>query len=822
MSIVIAKGHCFHCGLPNTQGHAFPSVIQSVTHYMCCPGCQAVSSAIVENGLQSYYEFRTEPATKGDAALDNTMSKLAVYDEPELQEEFVYDEGIYKSIQLTVEGITCAACGWLIEKQLAKLSGIKQVSVNVSSRRAIINWDESKVKLSGILSRLKAIGYESLPFQADLHEASYQKEQKGFLKKLGLAGIMTMQVMMLALGQYFDVLGSLEAQTISFFNAVSLLLTTPVVLYSGSVFYLSAFKALLARTVNMDVPVTIAIVATYIAGVLAVNKNTGEVYFESICMFIFFLLIGRYLEHRSRHKASLISANMLKLIPVTAQKQTPEGFVSTLAKQLVKDDVVLVKAGETVPVDGKITDGKSCFDESMLTGEFEPVVKELGQRVYAGSTNQQSAIVMQVEASVKYAMMNQILRLQEIAMANKPKVAATADKLSRYFVVVVLAVSLLTYTYWHIQGSNYAFWITISVLIATCPCALGLATPSALTCAMAKLNEIGILLKRADALEQLTYTTDIVFDKTGTLTQGEFSISKKWLSPNIVGHIDGIEQDLEAHVMWLTQHIESRSEHPIAKAFERYIRDQEIDSFSATPFETTDYKVNIGEGVIATVNNSQYHLGSQAMVLSVLREPLAKGSLQAIQGANVLLSKDGNLIAAFWITDTVHQDAQDIVHKLSHHTLSILSGDTQQNVDTVARQLGIENAIGDSPPAEKLAYIVKLQQTKRRVIMLGDGINDAPVLAAADVSIAVGNASDLAKNAADIVLLNPKLQSVIDVITMAKRTKRKIKQNIAWALGYNITVLPFAVVGLLTPWQAALGMSLSSIIVVYNSTRLMR
>ncbi|GAB54991.1 Cu2+-exporting ATPase [Glaciecola punicea ACAM 611] len=822
MSIVITSGHCFHCGLPNTEGNAFPTTIQSILHHMCCPGCQAVSQAIVENGLESYYEFRTEPAARGDAALDNTMSKLAVYDEPELQEEFVFEEGKYKSIQLTVEGITCAACGWLIEKQLAKLDGIKQVSVNVSSRRAMISWDESLLKLSGVLSRLKSVGYESLPFQPDRHEASYKKEQKAFIKKLGLAGIMTMQVMMLAMGQYFDVLGSLEDETVSFFNAVSLLLTTPVVLYSGSIFYVSAFKALMARTVNMDVPVTIAIVATYIAGIRVVNKNTGEVYFESICMFIFFLLIGRYLEHRARHKASLTSANMLKLIPVTAQKQTADGFVSVLAKQLVKDDIVLVKAGETVPVDGQITEGRSYFDESMLTGEFEPVIKTVGQRIYAGSLNQQDSIVMEVEASVKYAMMNQILRLQELAMANKPKVAAIADKLSRYFVVVVLVIAALTYSYWTMQNDPHAFWIAISILIATCPCALSLATPSALTCAMAKLNELGILLKRADALEQLTQTTDIVFDKTGTLTRGEFAIARTWINPISETHFDIQKDTVKPYVMALTNCIESRSEHPISKAFERYIHDNNDTEFSSNDFSISDYTVSIGEGVKTAVNQQHYLLGSQSMILSSLNAPLSREIGEAIKGANVLLSSGGVVLAAFWVTDTVHPDALDIVRQLSQHELTILSGDTQVNVNSIAIELGIKNAVGNSTPKDKLDYIGKLQADKKRVVMLGDGINDAPVLAAADVSIAVGNASDLAKNAADVILLNPKLQSVVDVLTMAKRTKRKIKQNIAWSLGYNISVLPFAVVGWLTPWQAALGMSLSSIIVVYNSTRLMR
>lgn len=819
MSILISPGHCFHCGLPNTEGHSYPVSIKSIIHHMCCPGCQAVAQAIIDNGLLSYYEFRTEPAARGDAALDNTLSQLAVYDEPELQEEFVFDEGKYKSIQLTVEGITCAACGWLIEKQLAKLSGIKQISVNVSARRAVVNWDDKVVKLSVILSRLKSVGYKSLPFQPDAYEASYKKEQKGFLKKLGLAGIMTMQVMMLAMGQYFDILGNIDDDAVAYFNAVSLLLTTPVVLYSGSIFYLSAFKALMARTVNMDVPVTIAIIATYIAGVLAVNKSVGEVYFESICMFIFFLTISRYLEHRARHKASLISSNMLKLIPVTAQRKSAQEFVSVLAKQLVKDDIVLVKVGETVPVDGLIIEGKSSFDESMLTGEFEPVIKGIGQSIYAGSLNQQGAIVMQVEAAVKYAMMNQILRLQEIAMASKPRVAATADKLSRYFVVAVLLVSAATFTFWSIKDESEAFWITISVLVATCPCALGLATPSALTCAMAKLNRIGILLKRADALEQLTETTDIVFDKTGTLTQGKFSIKRKWINPVCAKHLHINAHEVEPFVMGLAHCIEMRSEHPISQAFIEYVEQSEQQY---PLYDISDFTVKIGEGVTAIVNDTEYHLGSQSMVLPLVNNLPIGSHAQAAHGANVLLVSEGMLLAAFWITDTVHNEAASIVQQLSPHEITVLSGDTQANVENIASQLQIKNVFGDRTPQAKLDFIVALQAAHKRVVMLGDGINDAPVLAAADVSIAVGNASDLAKNAADIILLNPKLQSVVDVLDMAYRTKTKIKQNIAWALGYNMLVLPFAVAGWLSPWQAALGMSLSSIVVVYNSTRLMR
>ncbi|MGQ8363696.1 heavy metal translocating P-type ATPase [Glaciecola sp. 1036] len=801
MSIAIAEGCCFHCGLPNEEGNKYPVEINNKLHHMCCPGCQAVAQAIVENGLANYYEFRTEPAARGDSALDNTMAQLSVYDEPELQEEFVFDQGKHKQIQLTVEGITCAACGWLIEKQLAKVKGLKQISVNVSARRALVTWDESETKLSGILARLKAIGYASLPFHPDEHEASFKKEQKSYMKKLGLAGIMTMQVMMLAFGQYFDVFGNLDAQTQGYFNAVSLMLTTPVVFYSASVFYLSALKAIQARTVNMDVPVTIAIFSTYIAGLLAVNDGSGEVYFESICMFIFFLLISRFLEHRSRHKATEISSNMLKLIPATASKLVNNDWVSVLAKQLVAGEHVLVKAGESIPIDGKIVKGQSTIDESMLTGEFEPVFKAQGQQVYAGTVNQQANLEIEVTSQLKFAMMNQILRLQEVALARKPKIAKMADTFSRYFVSIVLMISALTYIYWHLQDSTDAFWITISVLVATCPCALGLATPSALTCAMAKLNKLGILLKRADALEQMTNATDIIFDKTGTLTQGKFSIQQIHMLS------DKYSQD---YVMQLATFIEKRSEHPIAKAFDY--------GFDAHDFQLEDYQITIGQGVLAKVNGNLVVVGSKRFIKSQLNNAEVCDTINA----NVYIAINHEIVAAFLITDTVLPETQKVISELNDYSLCILSGDEQKNVNNIATEIGINRAVGEQTPEGKLNYVQQEQAKGKSLIMLGDGINDAPVLAAADVSVAVGNASDLAKNAADVILINPKLNALVDLISMAKRTKTKIKQNIIWALSYNVIVLPFAVMGLLSPWQAALGMSLSSIIVVYNSTRLMR
>eukprot|EP01093_Parvamoeba_rugata_P003473 TRINITY_DN145_c0_g1_i2.p2 TRINITY_DN145_c0_g1~~TRINITY_DN145_c0_g1_i2.p2 ORF type:complete len:801 (+),score=186.72 TRINITY_DN145_c0_g1_i2:23395-25797(+) len=798
----MSENLCFHCALPNDATHKYEAVILGKTRQLCCPGCQAVAQAIVDNGLEDYYQFRTEPAQKSDDGILESLSALNVYDDPALQEEFVFDEGQHKQIQLTLEGITCAACGWLIEKQLSKVSGIAQVAVNVQERRALITWEPGVIKLSQILTTLKRIGYVGAPFQPDEHEASYKREEKSFIKKLGLAGIMTMQVMMLMAGLYFDWFGAIEPETRQYFYWIALTLTTPVVLYSGSTFYLGAIKALSARTVNMDVPVTLAVFGTYFAGLRSTLLEQGEVYFESICMFIFLLLLSRFLEHRSRHRAAQISANMMQYIPVSAAKIESDGsIVQCLAKLLVPDDVVLVKPGETIPVDGIVLEGIAAVDESMLTGEFNPVSKSASHLVYGGTVNQDGTLTIRVTQSLKHALVNQIVRLQASAMASKPKAAQIADNFSRYFVFSVLLISALTYGYWAFAGSEDAFWITISVLVATCPCALGLATPSALTCAMAKLNRQGILLKRADALEQLNDIDTIALDKTGTLTEGKFSLQQRWFAKGV----DPVQ------VMALTASLESRSEHPIARAFdgssyhtEAHKPSHNIQSFSVTP----------GGGISGEINNVVFTMGSAAFC------NLSHTNHVDIS-ANVFLCADGVLMAAFRVNDSLRKDALPTLKALSDYHLVVLSGDTQENVNALTASLPINLAKGSLSPEKKYAQVHTLQQQGRKVMMMGDGINDAPVLASADVAVAVGNATDVAKTAADVILLGDSLLSVPTLFSVAQQAKRKIQQNIAWSVGYNVVILPFAVSGVLSPWMAVVGMSLSSIIVVTNSTRLL-
>ncbi len=787
---------CYHCGLPVDTEQRYAAVILGQTRKMCCPGCQAVAESIVANGLEDYYRFRTEKADKGSTQNAEILAKLKAYDHPDLQQEFVIDEGQYKSIQLTVEGISCAACAWLIEKQLQKIAGIHRITVNVSARRAYIQWDNSLISLSEIIETLGHIGYRALPFQIDTHESSYRKESKQFLKRLGLAGLMTMQVMMLAIGLYFGLFGSIDAETQDYFHWISLILTTPVVVYSGFEFYRSAFIALRAKTVNMDLSVSVAILGTYVSSAWATFTHTGQIYFESVCMFIFLLLISRYLEHKSRYQASLISANMIKYVPVTANIIENGTITQGLAKHLQPNQEVLVKPGETIPVDGVIVSGASNVDESMLTGEAIPVNKKLNDEVFGGTVNQSGTITIKVTKVLKYALVNQILRMQEQALTAKPRIAHYADRASQHFVYWVLAIAAVSYVVWLSIDPQRAFWIAIAVLVATCPCALSLATPSALTCAIARLNRQGLLVKRADVLEGLADIDTVVFDKTGTLTQGHFAIE----------HIHTFAELSGSQVTQLIASIEAYSEHPLARAF----KDVE------TQFKVVQIVNRPGQGVEGTVDSLNVQVGSAKFVNA------PASLLEQAPLANVWLKVDGQIVGAVTVIDGIKSDAQELVQQLKRYSVALLSGDSKNRVDEVADQLAIETRLFAQTPQQKLQYIQSLQAQGKSVLMVGDGINDAPVLAQANVSIAVGGAGDFAKRSADVLMINDKLAVLSSLFQVSAEVRRKVKQNMAWAIGYNIVILPLAVFGWLSPWMAVIGMSLSSIIVVVNSTRLLK
>jgi Cu2+-exporting ATPase len=788
------QSKCFHCGLPVASNIDFHSNVLGKEQAFCCPGCSAVAEAIVNNGLEDYYHYRSEFAEKASENTEDLLQKLKIFDDDSILQEFVESDADASEIQLTMSGINCAACGWLIEKQLAKLSGVMKVGVNVSARRASVTWNNQQLKLSQILSHIENIGYHGKPFQPEQHEAIFRQENKAFLKRLGLAGLMTMQVMMLNIGVFFDLFGHIDSQTKQYFNWLSLFLTTPVMLYSASEFYTNAMRGLRARTVNMDLPIIVALGITYISGVFATAQNTGQTYFESLCMLVFLLLISRYLEHSARYKAAQASANMLEYMPTTATLINDDDLIPVLAKSLKVDQLVLVKAGELVPVDGIIIQGQGQLDQAMLTGEFDLISKFTGDQVLAGSLNQLGTLTVKVSASLQHSTLNQISKLQTQAMSTKPRIASLADQFSQYFVIAVLLIACISYLVWLQIDSSEALWVMVAVLIATCPCALGLATPSALSCAIANLNSKGVLLKRGDALQQLASVDWIGLDKTGTLTEGKFSLTQ----------CVNLSEQPDINMFEVAASIEQYSSHPIARAFSHY------DS----PHTVIEFQSEIGKGVSGLIEGTLYKLGAATFL--DFQVP------KSMQTCNVFLQSDLGILCGFLLTDKIRPQGNTLIESLRPYNVHLISGDIAPIVESVAKELGIHNWLAEQNPEDKLHAIKEAQSKQHVVLMVGDGINDGPVLAQADVSITLGAGSDLAKSSADIVLLDNEIAKLQVIFIIAARCTTKIKQNIGWAIGYNLLILPLAVMGLLSPWMAVLGMSISSLIVVVNSTRLLK
>ncbi|OXE32603.1 ATPase P, partial [Vibrio parahaemolyticus] len=490
---------CYHCGEDVPANTDFKVEILGEVREMCCPGCETVAQTIVDSGLVSYYQYRTAPAEKADLVPEQ-LQALIHYDNEDVQSEFVRNHDNVSEVTLSLEGVSCAACAWLIEKQVSSAKGLVSIRVNTTTNRALLAWDKTQVKLSELLSVIHNLGYKAAPFEADKQEASYHRMMKQYLYRLGIAGLATMQVMMLAVALYLEVFGDLEPEFKNYFRWVSLIFATPVLLYSALPFYLNAWRSIKGRTLGMDVPVSIALIFAYVASLVATVTEQGEVFFESISMFTFFLLVGRFLEMRARRKAAAASGNLLKLIPAIATTLDGEQIP---VKTLKIGDRIRVLPGEHIPADGKVISGRIHIDESMLTGESIHVVKKEGDAVYAGTLNGDESFELEVTNSKADSMISNIVRLQDEAQHSKPKIAEVADVVARYFVGVILIISAGTWFYWHQTKPDDAFWIMLSVLVATCPCALSLATPTALTCATSRMGNFGILLRKGHVFETL-------------------------------------------------------------------------------------------------------------------------------------------------------------------------------------------------------------------------------------------------------------------------------------------------------------------------------
>lgn len=795
---------CYHCGLPVPPNAHFPVTIDGSVRPMCCIGCQAVATAIVDGGLEKFYQYRSETSA---TPVKDSAEQLSFYDLPEIQADFVriQDDGA-ASVELAVAGITCSACAWLIEHHISRLEGIVSVAVNVSSHRCRIVWRPEQIKLSTILADFEEIGYEARPAGDVDAEKQRIRENKTFLLRLGLAGLGMMQAGMVAIALYAGHFSGIDDEWQQLFRWLSLLLAIPVVLYSARPFYSAAWRSLKVRQLVMDVPVAIAITLAFSASVWATLTNTGEVYFDSVAMFTFFLLLGRYLEMRVRHRNDSYAGTMAQLIPPVATRLTAEGQELVPVKSLRAGDLVLVRNGETLPSDGEIWRGSSEIVEAILTGEERPVAKFSGDAVSAGTVNMTNPLEIRVSATGSQTRLAAILDLVSEAQTVKPRFAAMADRLSGWFVARLLLISVGVTLAWLYIDPSRALWVTLSVLVVTCPCALSLATPAALTVATAELRRRGFLIRKAHVLETLAAVTDCIFDKTGTLTQGRMVID------TVTAQAGVDDQDLLRRAAAL----ESGASHPIAKAF------REVDG--SLP-QVACNEVVVGMGVSGIINGERHVLGKAEFCHRQLGIPMAAMAVaDSVEGLWLFLASERGLLGSIRLVDELRPGAREAVTELTKMKLSValLSGDRVGSVGAVADSLGIDQWRGGALPEDKLALVRELQARERKVMMVGDGINDVPVLSGADISVAMGDAVDLTRLHADALLVSGNLDVLADAVAIARKTTIIIRQNLTWALGYNLLALPLAATGHVPPWAAAIGMSASSLIVVANGLRLSR
>ncbi|MEH6579200.1 MAG: heavy metal translocating P-type ATPase [Amphritea sp.] len=801
---------CFHCGLDIPPASQYYSIIGGQSRQMCCPGCQAVATTIAEGGLENYYKHRTadaqSPNFADQAVTEELLCELKLYDQASVQKAFVTAtaEG-EKQAALVIEGITCAACVWLLEHHIKSLDGVRKISVNLTNHRAQLSWDDSIISLSQILTSIYHIGYRGHPYHPDKEEQLLEQETRKATRRLGIAGIFTMQVMMLAIALYAGETQGLEDHLATFIRWASFVLATPVVFYSARPFFEAALRDLKTRHLTMDLPVSIAVGSAYLASIWATVTASGEVYYDSVTMFTFFLLIGRFLEMKARHRTGRAGNSLLNLLPASAVILTNGEEQLIPANDLNIDDHVLVKPGHIIPADGTITQGNSSIDESALTGEYLPLSKSTGDTVVGGTINVENPIIVKVTQVGAATQLSAIVRLLDRAHEEKPKVARIADQMAGYFVTAVLITAATVGLSWWVIAPEHAFWITLSVLVVTCPCALSLATPTALTAATGSLRQGGLLITRGHVLESLSRATHIVFDKTGTLTEGNLSLQHTHTLANL-------SQD---ECLNIAAALELHSEHPIAKAFHQHAMQAGI-----RPAE--ELNNHVGQGLEGLVAGKRYFIGKPNFASRQSACLLSFADAPDNTGQWLLLSSETENIAWFGLNDPARKQARSTVQQLQQQGLKIqmLTGDSSAAVEHIAASLGIKEVISGVSPEQKLQHIQGLQKDGARVIMVGDGINDIPVLAGAQTSIAMGSATDLAKTNADAVLISGDLLRLPQALNLSRKTQSIIRQNMSWAIIYNLIALPLAATGMIAPYMAAIGMSASSLVVVGNALRL--
>ncbi len=789
------NGACWHCGeaLPATA--PLQATVAGVTHPVCCAGCRAAAEWIDQLGLADYYRLRSEPAQRpSDGSGDAANWRRA-----ELARHVVRDLGDGRREALVlVDGLRCSACVWLIERMLGALAGVVRVQVNAAARRARVVWDDARCDLATIVAAFERAGYRALPLDAAALDDSRRAESRSALKRLVVAGFGAMQAMMYASALYLGAFEGGDTSTRDLFRWLGLLVASPVVLYAAQPFFAGAVRALRARRLAMDVPVALAIALIYAASVIEAIRGGSEVYFDSVSMFVFLLLLGRHLEMRARHRAGDLGDALARLTPTFAERIRADGSIERIgASELAPGDRVSIATGTAVPADGVLASERCRVDEALLSGESAAVTRRRGETLVAGSLVVDGPAELLVERVGADTTLAGIVALVSRAQTERPRLAQAGERAAARFVARVLVLATLTAIGWSVVDPSRAFAATLAVLVVSCPCAFALAVPAALTRALALLARRGVLVVHADAIEALAGATHVVFDKTGTLSEPGLALER-------IGACD------DDDALALAAALARNSRHPLARAIVAAAGD-------SAPRVADAVEEIAGQGLRGRIGGRTLRLGQAVFALPV-------DAPEALPDDAVVLADDGGFVAAFRVAEQLRPGVRTALDTLAGAGLAIeiLSGDAESKTAALAQRVGVADWRARQSPSDKLARLQALRAGGARVIAVGDGVNDAPVLAGADVAVAIGSGSDLAQASSDIVLSRADIGALPQAIAVARETMAALRQNHRWALAYNLVAVPFGALGFVPPWLAALGMSASSLVVVLNSTRIGR
>lgn len=781
---------CHHCGEPLPS----PPVIASLdgkSRAFCCAGCAGAAQWIADAGLGNYYELRTAPAGQvGEDIVD-----FSSWDRDDLLQDHVHSVAGGREITVLSDGMHCAACAWLIDRALRRDAGVIEISANAVTGRIRIAWDPTVVALSKLLERIASLGYRSYLSGGQAREQARRSERNRWLLRLGIAGLGMMQAMMFAEALYLDFNHEMPLATRDFFRWLTLLVSSPVVFYSGWPFITGMLRELRGRRLGMDTLIASATLLAYGASLIETIRGGPHVWYDAAVMFVFFLLAARMLEQRARNIASAQVDALARARPVIAMRELADGSREAVPVTALRvDDIVRVTAGDLVPADSILLDTDANFEEALLTGEATPVRKRAGADVFAGTVCREHPARLHVRSVGADTRLSQLARMVEHAQAHRPPLARLADRIAGWFVLALLLAAVIVWMGWRIHDPSRAFEVTLALLVISCPCALSLSIPAALAVAHGTLARAGVLPLRADALETLAEVTDVVFDKTGTLSDGRPRRSS----------VESFEGFDTAQALRIAAALERDSGHPLQHVFADIDDALHASNVQAVP----------GAGIQGEVDGIKWRLGHASFACGGADDGqlwLGCGDDNRVRG-----------VARFGVQESARPEAAAAIAAMRAQglRLHLSSGDAQAAVMRFGEALGIDDVYARQTPEQKLAFVRGLQSEGRRVGMVGDGLNDAPVLAGADVSLAMADGAALAQRAADLVLSHPSLMRIPESVALARRTRKIIKQNLAWALGYNLLALPLAAAGMVTPWLAALGMALSSLIVTVNALRL--